>query len=265
MTGSMITSKEHPLVKEVSRLTAGAKYRREQQCFVSEGVRLCSDGAMSGAAIKAFLYTAEAARKYPQEFQRLRAAAEKSVELGLPLFEKLCDTRSPQGFLCVFRMPENGGERLSLSIKGRYAALERVQDPSNLGTILRTAEALGVDGVILSPDCCDVYAPKVVRGSMGAVFRVPVLTVPDFGGFIAGLTEQGYLTCASTPHEAVDIEQVDFSSGGGMLIGNEGNGLEDATIRACRLRVRINMKGRAESLNAAAAAAILLYKLQGQA
>ena len=259
----MITSKDHGIIKEVSALMTGAKQRRERQCFAAEGVRLCCDGVASGGEVRAFLYTQEAADKYPREFEQLSAAAEKTYEISGKLMERIADTKTPQGFLCVFRMPGLKAQADTLCKTGRYAALENLQDPSNLGTILRTAEALGMDGVILSGDCCDVYSPKVVRGSMGAVFRLPVMLAEDFTALIASLTARGFHTFGSTPHRAEDMEQIDFSGGGVMLVGNEGNGLREETLQVCSHRVRIRMKGRAESLNAAAAAAILLYKLQG--
>lgn len=258
----LITSKDHAIIREITKLGAGARYRREQRCFIAEGVRLCCDGEQSGAEIKALLYTGDAREKYPKELERLSERAGRVYELSGSLFRRVSDTQTPQGVLCVFRMPDN--DSMKVEKGGRYAALENIQDPSNLGTILRTAEALGVDGIILSADCCDVYSPKVVRGSMGAVFRVPVMICPDFTGYISALTGRGLDTYASTPHEAEDIDNVDFSGGGVMLIGNEGSGLRKETIAACRRSVRINMKGRAESLNAAAAAAILMYRLQGQ-
>ena len=258
----IITSKDHAVIKEVSKLGSGAKYRREQGCFIAEGVRLCCDGVQSGAAVSALLYTGDARSRYPKEFEMLSRGAERVYEISSGLFQKVSDTKTPQGFLCVFRMPEMG--EFSVRRGARYAALENIQDPSNLGTILRTAEALGVDGAILSQDCCDVYSPKVVRGSMGAVFRVPVMICSDFTGYILQLTGSGIKTYASTPHEAENIDNVDFSDGGVMLIGNEGSGLRAETIAACTKSVRITMKGRAESLNAAAAAAILMYRLQGQ-
>ena len=164
--------------------------------------------------------------------------------------------------LCVFKTLDKKFLSYKIEIGRHYAGLENIQDPSNMGTILRTAEALGIDGVILSKDCCDIYSPKVVRGSMGAVFRLPVIIAEDFTEYISKLAKSNIMIYASTPRNAEDIESVDFSKGGVMLIGNEGNGLKDETIKACSKRVKINMKGRAESLNAAAAAAILLYRFQ---
>lgn len=256
----MITSRDNELIKEVSKLISASKYRKKSNCFVAEGVRLCRDAANSGALIKSFLYTSEAAEKYNEELCIISKAAASSAEISRELYDRLSDTGSPQGFLCVIDM--NSTPRLNeISISGKYAALENIQDPSNLGTILRTAEALGVDGVILSEGCCDIFSPKVVRGSMGAVFRLPFMQVKSMADFVRIQTSSGAVCYASAPRDAEDIENIDFSGGAIMLIGNEGNGLKEETISCCTKRVKINMKGRAESLNAAAAAAILLYRL----
>ncbi len=259
----MITSKDNEIIKYVSKLISSAKYRRENGCFAAEGVRLCSDGASSGAEITAFLYTEKAEKKYNSEFKKISSAAKKSYELSEPLFKKISDTAAPQGFMCIFKTLDKYSVSYKISKQGRYTALENIQDPSNMGTILRTAEALGTDGVIISRDCCDIYSPKVVRGSMGAVFRVPVIFPEDFTDYISYLTRNGILTYASTPHNADSINDIDFSQGGVMLVGNEGAGLKPETVSVCYKRIKIPMNGRAESLNAAAAAAILMYKMQG--
>ncbi len=259
----MITAKDNELVKEIGKLMSSSKRRKEKNCFVTEGVRLCMDGVLSQAEITHFLYTKAAKEKYHEEYGRISAASEKSVEVSESIFKKLSDTAAPQGFMCVVKRLDKKFDSYTINKQGRYAALENIQDPQNIGTILRTAEALGTDGVILSSDCCDIYAPKVVRGSMGAIFRVPLMIAEDFTQCITALTAQGYHTYASTPHQAENISTISFAAGGIMLIGNEGNGLKPETIAACEKSVRIEMKGRAESLNAAAAAAILLYCLQG--
>ncbi len=259
----LITSKDNDIIKEAAKLIQSAKFRKEKGLFAAEGVRLCTDGVISGSKAECFLYTENAAKKYPKEFELVCASAKKAYAVSESVFKKISDTTNPQGFFCVFDILDKNNKLDKISIQGRYAALENIQDPSNLGTILRTAEALGVDGIILSGDCCDVYSPKVIRGSMGAVFRVPIRIEESFTDYIKSLSESGIVTYASTPHEAENINNVDFSCGGIMLIGNEGNGLRPETIAACTKSVRINMRGRAESLNAAAAAAILMYKLQG--
>ena len=257
----VITSKDNDIIKCVSKLMSSASYRRETESFVAEGARLCMDGVLSGAEVKDFLYTKNGMEKYSKEFEKIFSVSKKNYEISEQLFKRISDTNSPQGILCVFKILDKKILSYTIDKKGRYAALENIQDPSNMGTILRTAEAFGVNGVIVSKDCCDIYSPKVVRGSMGAVFRINVTVAGDFTGYIDELTKSGINTYASTPRNAEDIRNVDFTEGGVMLIGNEGNGLKEDTINVCSKRVRINMKGRAESLNAAAAAAVLLYSL----
>ncbi len=254
----MITSKDNELVKEIVKLNSSAKERREKKLFIAEGIRLCRDAMISGAKIVNFLYTGEAAEKYAKDFDNIRSSAEKSTELSRSIFQKICDTNTPQGFLCLIDT-KMGHSLYKVDIGKKYVALENIQDPSNLGTILRTAEALGIDGVIISSDCCDIFSPKVVRGSMGALFRLPFMIAEDFTAFIEQSVKIGISCYGSTPHNAISINEVDFSNGGIMLIGNEGNGLCEKTLSVCTEKVKIPMKGRAESLNAAAAAAILMY------
>ncbi len=258
----MITSKDNEIIKHVSKLLSSSSYRRQNESFIAEGARLCIDGVLSGAEIKAFLYTKNGMEKYPKEFEKIFSVSKKNYEISEQLFKKISDTNSPQGLLCIFKTLDKKILSYKIEIGQRYAGLENIQDPSNMGTILRTAEALGINGVILSKDCCDIYSPKVVRGSMGAVFRLPVMIAEDFTEYISELAKADIMIYASTPRNAENIESVDFSKGGVMLIGNEGNGLKEETIKASSKRVKIAMRGRAESLNAAAAAAILLYRFQ---
>lgn len=259
----MITSRDNEIIKETAKLISSTKFRREKQSFVAEGVRLCRDGADSNVKILTFLVTPQAVEKYYDDYKKISSKAERTFEISEKLFKQISDTTAPQGFMCIFKTLDKQTVSYKINNKGRYAALENIQDPSNIGTILRTAEALGTDGIILSQDCCDIYMPKVVRGSMGAVFRVPVIIAENFTEYIHELTENGIKTYASTPHDAENIKNIDFSDGGVMLIGNEGNGLKEDTINVCFKKVKIPMRGRAESLNAAAAAAILMWNLQG--
>lgn len=257
----VITSRDNATIKSVMRLLTEGKYRRKMGQFVCEGVRLCCDGIVSGRKPLLCLYTAEAKEKYTADWEKICAAAQRNFEVKKAVFDKISDTVSPQGILCVYEMLDKTALLDTISNQGSYIALENIQDPSNMGTILRTAEAFGVDGVILSADCCDIYAPKVLRGSMGAVFRLPIGIMQPFADKIKALTQKGVHTYASTPHNACDIQKVDFSSGGIILIGNEGNGLTEQTINASEMSITIPMKGRAESLNAAAAAAVLIWCL----
>ncbi len=256
----MITSKDNEIIKNTAKLVKSAKYRRESGLFTAEGVRICRDGVLSGFAPEIFFYTEKSREKYGEDFERISDCSKKTLEVSQSVFEKISDTKSPQGFFCVFNMLDKSKIPYTINNRGNYIALENVQDPSNLGTILRTAEALGVEGVIMSEDCCDFFSPKVVRGSMGAVFRIPVYVPESFVGYMKQLSDCGMKTYGSTPRNAESITDIDFN-GGVMLIGNEGNGLSQEVLSACTNRVKISMRGRAESLNAAAAAAILMWEM----
>ena len=255
----MITARQNDWIKLTVRLLSSSKARREEGLFAAEGVRLCMDALKSGAEIRLLLFTARGKEKYPEEIRQLRQKAFRAEEVDGALFEKICDTQSPQGILCLLTLcPDTIG---AVQKGKRYLGLENVQDPSNVGTILRTAEALGMDGVFLSGDCCDVWSPKVVRGSMGAVFRLPFADCGNMTDAVRRWTQAGIPVFASSPGGEALVGETDFSGGGVMLIGNEGNGLRRETIEAASLSLKIPMNGRAESLNAAAAAAILMYEM----
>lgn len=256
----IITAKDNGLIKEIVKLVKSAKYRREKNMFTAEGVRICRDGVMSGYKPELFVTTQEASRKYEEDHKLIAEKALKTVYVSEPVFEKISDTKTPQGFLCVFNMLDKCKKTFTINRKEYYIALEGIQDPTNMGTILRTAEALGFSGVIMSESCCDIYSPKVVRGSMGAVFRLPFSIAEEFADYIHELSESGIYTYGSTPYSDADITQIDFD-GGVMLIGNEGNGLTDETLKACSQTITIPMNGRAESLNAASAASILMWEI----
>lgn len=256
----MITSKDNEIIKNTAKLVKSAKHRYEEKRFTAEGVRICRDGVLSGFSPELFLYTKGARDKYSEDFEKISEKAMQSFELSASAFEKISDTKTTQGFCCVFNMLDKPTFPYKINNQGSYVALERLQDPSNLGTILRTAEALGINGVIMSNDCCDFLSPKVVRGSMGAVFRLPCLVTENFADYIDGLVKGGTAVYGSTPHDAENITDINFN-GGVMIIGNEGNGITDETLAVCSKKVKIPMRGRAESLNAAAAAGILMWEM----
>ncbi len=256
----VISSKENNIIKYTAKLSKSSKFRKEQKSFAAEGVRICRDGVDSGKFAEYFFYTADAKEKYGEDFNKISSCSKIVCEVSQSVFEKISDTKTPQGFLCVFNMLDKIKKPYTINIRGRYVALENLQDPSNVGTVLRTAEALGMDGVIMSRDCCDVYSPKVVRGSMGAVFRLPLNVVDNLAEYIQELSLQGIASYGSTPRNAEPINSIDCTCGV-MLIGNEGNGLTENTLSVCTKRVMIPMFGRAESLNASAAAAILMWEM----
>lgn len=228
-----------------------------------EGVRLCRDALISGAQIAQFFYTDRAVEKYPETVEDLRRAAGKTAEVSPAVMDAMCDTQAPQGILCLCHMLDKSLECVYKRNTGvRILALENIQDPSNLGTVLRTAEALGIGGVLLSSGCCDLYSPKVLRGSMGAVFRMPFTITENFTAALWEMKDLGYLVYAAVPaKDAVPITSLSFPGKCAAVIGNEGNGLTQEAIAACTERVTIPMPGRAESLNAAIASSIFMWEM----
>lgn len=228
-----------------------------------EGVRLCRDALISGTQIAQFFYTARAGEKYPETVENLRRAAGKTAEVSPAVMDAMCDTQAPQGILCLCHMLDKTSECVyKRNTGGRILALEKIQDPSNLGTVLRTAEALGISGVLLSSDCCDLYSPKVLRGSMGAVFRMPFTITEHFTAALLEMKNLGYSVYAAVPaKDALPVTGITFPKKCAAVIGNEGNGLTQEAIAACTERVTIPMPGRAESLNAATASSIFMWEM----
>ena len=248
-----ITSRDNPLIKQAVRLRENASERRAQGLFFLEGYRLCADALASGYATETLFFTEAARRKY--DVASLEAAAGRAVEITQPVAQKLGDTQTPQGIFSISATKQLPGR---LREMGKYMALEDVQDPGNLGAVARTAEALGLDGLIVSGGC-DVYHPKALRASMGALLRLPVMQAEN----LPDTLRQSPLPCyAAVPDaDATPVTRCDFTRGGIAVIGNEGSGLSQNTIAACMHKITIPMCTCAQSLNAAAAAAIILWEM----
>ena len=258
----VITSRENPAIKRVRGLLGSAKARKESGRFVLEGARLCADAAGSGIAVETAFLTERAEAAYPELTRSVRQVAETVYEISESLATFIGDTQHPQGVFCVCAPPPARLSAEDLPKHGRFMGLENVRDPGNLGTILRTAEAFGIDGLLLSSGCCELYSPKVLRGSMGGALRLPVVTVPNLPEAIGRWNEQGFRTVACVADaSATPLPQLSLGDGCMLFIGNEANGLTSETQAACTARMTIPMKGRAESLNAAVAACIALWEL----
>ena len=254
----VISSRANEKIKYAVRLGESASLRNEHKEFFLEGARLCRDAAESGIKIRTAFFTEQAKEKYSVYTRAVEAVCPECYTVTPDVAEKLAGTKSPQGVFCICSMPRNDG---SPDYSGRYLALENLQDPSNLGAVLRTAEALGISGVIVSGGC-DVYNPKALRAAMGSSLRINVIETDSLVSFIENANRNGMLTLASTPQaDSVKISDIAFEGGVVCCVGNEGSGLSDEVIAACSHKVTIPMKGRAESLNASAAAAILMWEI----
>lgn len=256
-----ITSRDNRFIREYRHLLTDGKYRRRTGRFVLEGARLCEEAVRSGISVETVLFTAHAREQYPVQTAAVCAAA-PAYEITESLAAYIADTTAPQGLFCIACVPQQSPSSVQLSPVGRYAALEAVQDPGNLGTMIRTAEAMGLDGLLLSDGCCDPYNPKVLRGSMGGVFRLPLFPVGDLAALLPHLAEQGMTTVACVVDaDATVIQSLSLGAGTVAVIGNEGNGLSADTVTACTVRATIPMNGRAESLNASMAAGIVFWEM----
>lgn len=261
MKAEKITSRKSPVVRDAASLLQKAEKRSEAGLFMAEGARLCADAAKSGAEITACFYTEEAAEKYGAYLRPVLHAAERAYCIEAHIAPLLSDTKNPQGIFCVCRMQKqrpNAPEDIR-----RVLVLENVQDPSNVGTILRTAEALGVLHIALVGACCDIYSPKVLRGSMGAVFRLGFEQYESALQCAEALDGRRFRSLAAVPDSAAaPITSIPFEAGRwAVWIGNEGNGLTQEAIAVCAERITIPMRGRAESFNASTAAAIVLWEM----
>jgi TrmH family RNA methyltransferase len=245
----VITSKENPNVKDAVRLRESASERRKQGLFFLEGYRLCADALACGYVPETLFVTEAARRKYPLEY-------ENATLVTAPVAQKLGDTTHPQGVFGIFAAKGQAGGFWRDG--GLYIALENVQEPGNLGAIARTAQALGLDG-LLACGGCDLYHPKALRASMGALLRLPVLWAGDFAAALRGSALPCYAAVPDTG--AFPVTQCDFTRGGVVAVGNEGGGLTEEAVAACGQKITIPMGGWAESLNAAAAAAILCWEM----
>lgn len=251
-----ITSRENATIKQVTALISSSKKRRENGLFVLEGLRLVGDAAASGYSFKMLFLSETAYAKNEDEALSLSAISDKTYLLPDSLFAKISDTVNPQGFLAVCKISQT---LLSLRKEGRYIALENLSDPSNLGAISRTAEAFGFDGIILSSDSVDPYAPKSLRASMGALFRIPLMITDDIINTAKEFGIETYSAVISDKAEA--INKVSFRKGSMVIIGNEANGIKKETADKSDKLITIPMSGKAESLNAATAASIIMWEM----
>ena len=252
-----ITSKENSLIKLISQLQASNKARKENGLFVLEGLRICFDAYDNGILFDKLIISHTAFEKYPKDIEKLSKKAAECYKIPDGLFKKISDTTSPQGIIAVSKIPSR--DTLAINPNGRYIALENMADPSNLGAVARTAEALGVTGIILSHGGCDPYSPKSLRASMGTLLRLPVIVLDDFSNSLKKTGLKSY--AAVVDGDAKSATDISFSDGMVLIIGNEANGITEETKALADERITIRMSGKAESLNAAVAAAILMWEM----
>lgn len=255
---TVITSRDNAKIKYAAKLAASAAFRAAEGRFLAEGAKLCPELA-KGAELLELFCTEKALEKHPE----LAELPGEHILVKPHVAEKLADVGSNQGVFGVFRTPAPGWDCVRPG--GRYLALERVQDPGNVGTLIRSAAAFGFDGVLLSDGCAAPFAPKTLRASMGAAVRIPVLTVGAMPAAVERLRGLGIPSLAAALYNSQPLSAVgsDWPHGLCVVIGSEGQGLTDETVAACAAAVRIPMTDKAESLNAGIAGSVLLWHFRG--
>lgn len=252
----MITSVSNVQIKQIMALLKKSKERKEQKVFVVEGKKMFDEICREKSRVVKVFFS----DSYVKEQFANQPMPELPYEIVADsVFDAMAETVTPQGVLAIVRMPEYSLERM-VEAAGTLLLLENLRDPGNLGTIIRTAEAAGVSGIILSKESVDIYNPKVIRSTMGAVYRVPFIYAEDFLGLLEQLRQQKVRLLAAHLQGKKSFVQADYSGKVGILVGNEANGLSEAAAGLADEKVIIPMAGNVESLNAAVAAALLMYE-----
>ncbi|MBR0134815.1 MAG: RNA methyltransferase [Clostridia bacterium] len=256
----IITSRTNKKIKDASSLLS-SRERKKTGLFICEGARLCADAAQNGVEIEQLFITEKAADTYREAFCSLGKAAKQTFFIDESAAEKLSDTASSQNIFCVCRKKN---DPRSFESKGFYLLTDNVQSPDNLGALARSSEAFGAAGLIVCSGC-DIYSPKALRASMGALLRFPVFVRESCAEAARELKKLGFSVFGSVPDKnALDVRFAEKGEKTALIIGNEGAGISEETKKECAGFVTIPMAGRAESLNAAAAGAVLLWEFTGR-
>lgn len=258
-----ITSRQNPLAVRLSKL-ADKKYRASEGLFLCEGVKLAEEASEAGA-VRYLLCTPDAAKL--DRVEKIISAVQKSgnctvVSVSREVMEKVSTENAPQGVIAVCPLLERRHRRDgALTAAEPLLILDRIRDPGNLGTVFRTAEAFGI-GTLLLAGCADIYNPKTVRGSMGAIFSVDSISFPDANAAIAAAKAAGYTVFGAALDEgAMRLTDAPLGRDTAVVIGTEGEGISPAALELCDGVLYIPMRG-GESLNCAIAASIIMWELE---
>lgn len=260
----LITSHSNPQVKRLRSL-ADRRHRRREGVFLVEGLQPVWRAVESGFDVEQLVVAPELLRQ-PDALamvERERAAGTRVLEVSRDVFSDLTDRDGPTGLAASVRIPRRTLADVVAGPGALVVGLERVANPGNLGTVVRAADAAGAAGVVLMGECTDPWSPAAVKASMGSVFAVPVVATTTDAG-LAWARGRGLRVLATSGYAATDLWDVDLAKGSFVLLGNEGDGLAEATLAAADERVRIPMTGTAESLNLAVAASVVLFEAARQ-
>ena len=252
-----LTGLQNPMVKAAAELKQ-KKYRQQQGLFLAEGLRTVEEAVRYGA-VQSIFYTAIEDDRTRAVLEEAAAKQIKLVCVSDKVLKKIAATETPQGIIAVCEMRSKRLDEFLASGK-MLLVLDRVTDPGNIGTMLRTADAAGVGGLLLLQGCADIYAPKTVRASMGSLFHLPVLSGLSEELLVQAARKAGYELLVTCLDGADNLYKADLQGRLAFVMGNEANGVSPALLAAADKRVFIPMQGRAESLNVAMAAGIVMFE-----
>ncbi len=252
-----LTGLQNPVVKAAAELKQ-KKYRTQNGLYLAEGLRTAEE-AVAYKAVETLFYVVT---DDDRTMRLLEDAAMQNIKLvcvNENVIKKIADTETPQGIIAVCKMRQPKLENLLASGK-MLLVLDRVGDPGNIGTMLRTADAAGIGGLVLLKGCADIYAPKTVRSSMGSLFHIPVLSGVSEQEFVSAAKKAGYDLLVTCLDGADNLYKADLSGRIAFVMGNEAGGVSETLLEKADKRVYIPMAGRAESLNVAMAAGIVMFE-----
>lgn len=254
----IITSRKNQTVVKSKALINEKKLRDKENLTAAEGIKLCGEAIRAGLDPEYAVFSEDAEKKFP-EIKNLLFGQCPIFTVTNDIYSYLSGQKSPQGIFLAVKLLDKSKNLDRIIEKDKILILDEIQDSGNLGTIIRSAEAFGIGGIILSPGCADPYSPKTLRASMGSAFRVPIAVLP-LEETVKLLKESGFsLYAAMLDDSAKILEEVEFKGKTAVVIGNEGHGVGEKTAAAC-CKVYIPIL-TAESLNAAVAASIICYEL----
>ena len=265
---NVITSRQNPIVARAVRLDQ-KKYRDAEGAFLLHGMKLAEEAMDCGVEITLILVREDAVDRAKAALGQAAVACDaRMILLGEGAFAKISPEKSPEGVICVAKTLDKFHKNITIKKEEpicapgeRLLLLESLRDPGNLGTILRSAAAFGVDRVVLSADCAELYNPRTLRAAMGAVFKLPTVRVDDLPAAVCALRAGGRrIWAAALAADAVRLDELVLAENDCFLIGNEGHGLSAEALAAADQTVFIPMRANTESLNAAAAATVCLWE-----
>ncbi|SHJ61292.1 TrmH family RNA methyltransferase [Tepidibacter formicigenes] len=256
-----ITSKENEKIKYTKSLLKNKK-RLQEKKYIVEGYRILDQAIQCKADIDYVIFKDEFLNKeeHKKFVDFLKNNNFRIYKTTNKLFKEITDTEKPQGILAVIRYKEYNLDEILNNNSNFLIILDRIQDPGNMGTIVRTADAAGANGVILLKGCVDIYNPKVIRSTMGSIFNMSIIQENE--EIIDYLKEKGFNIVSSYLNTDNYYNNVDYGDKVALVIGNEGNGIKDEIIEKSDILVKIPIYGKAESLNAAMASGILMYEIK---